>query len=119
MAAHNALYEMMAAGREWILPDPGDGEILKVPHWGIFSLVSAAAETRVPGTPLAPGNLMGLFLMTDGGDITVTFTPDFDGGGNNVLTFAEAGDFALLMSIKTAANTFEWKLIAPSTVAVS
>lgn len=125
MPTGNILWQLGNAGGEWLREDPGDGGTLKTPQWCMYNIVTAGSETRVLPQPMTAGKLCIVNLMTDGGSLAMTFVDgagsdlNFDGAGNNVATFAEAGDIAMFISVKNTATTFRWALIAPSTVAVA
>ena len=109
MSAHTFLPDMSLA--TWEIPDPGNGGALPVSQCGIVSLVSAAAETRTLADPVRSGLLLGLAFKTDGGDCVVTAASDVTmSSGDDVMTFADAGDFVLLMSIAVGTG-FKWRQI--------
>ncbi len=102
----------MAAGT-WDLIDPGDGAAIDIALWGIVPLVSGASgETRSLARPTKLGLWQILNMQTDGGgDIVVTVAGGYNEAANTTLTFAEVGEWALLVSMRDATSTYAWRLI--------
>lgn len=114
MSGHQLLQDLHKALRyHGNLKDPGNGESILCDGRGLatMALVSAAAETRTLKDPTAAGQVLELFLLTDGGDITVTADTAYDEAGNTALVFNDAGDTVVLMAIRTGTDTFAWRVL--------
>lgn len=94
-------------------PDPGaSGAIENIDHTpAIVELVSAAAETRTLPDPLRSGQILILTMKTDGGNITCTAATAINAAGNTIMTFADAGDTIMLVSIPDGASDYKWKVV--------
>lgn len=117
MSAHQFLGNWATA--DWNLPDPGNGGALPISQCGIVHLVTGGAETRTLDDPPRAGIMLGLAFKTDGGDCVVTADSDVTmSAGENVMTFADAGDFVLLMSIQVG-DAFKWRQVVNHGAALS
>lgn len=115
MSAHRVLkdffraYESIGPG---IGVDPGNAGVINPEMWGQqFLITTAGAETRTLARPEKPGLLVSIVLDTDGGDLTLTVTGGFDAAGDTSLVFADAGDMAVFLSVKTG-TTYQWTLVS-------
>jgi hypothetical protein len=109
MSRHNAGNNAFGAPEQ---TDPGDaGKIGCIRSPGVFPLVSVAAETRTVVDPTRAGALMLLYMRTDGGDITVTFSTAYTEGGTTTFVFSDPGQFILLVSVYDGTNYY-WRKVA-------
>ena len=69
--------------------------------------------------PDGPGQILIMSFITDGGDITVTSSTAMNQTGNNTMTWADAGDMQMLVSVEISSGTFAWREIANDGVALS
>ena len=98
---------------DWEITDPGDANSIANDLWGLVPLESAQAETRTLASPAKHGLFLILNMMTDAGDIVVTVAnPGYDEIGNTTLTFANTGEYAFLISMRSATGTYAWRLIS-------
>lgn len=115
MSAHRVLKDLFRAFMgigPGILQDPGDAGTIKVTNqFQICEMTTAAAETRTVKRPDRSGIIFTLRLYTDGGDATVTFTGGINADGDTVVTFADAGDFVQVISVKASATTWRWQVM--------
>ena len=115
MSAHRTLndayraFEPTGPGR---LEDPGSaGTITVAMDRQICPVVTAAAEARTLAQPNRPGILAGVELDTDGGDLTLTVTGGYNRDADTSITFADAGDYIVVWSIKVG-TSYYWRVIA-------
>lgn len=114
MSSHNAAHQLFRA--PVLKVDPGASGELNVDRSPcMFALESAAAETRTLNAPTRAGAIVTVSLLTDGGNVTVTVTGGYNEAGDTTFVLANAGEFAVFQSIKTAAETFVWRKIASDT----
>ena len=114
MNPHNWSERMMDGSQSGalLLLDPGDGgKIVSDGFVRSCALRTGGAETRTVADPKAVGQRLLITLVEDGGDAVVTFDSDIDQSGNNVATFADAGDAVELVAAPTAnKGEFVWRL---------
>ncbi len=92
--------------------DPGASGTITFDNWGqVCSVVTATAEARTLARPTKPGIVASVVLDTDGGDLTLTVTGGYNADGDTSITFADAGDMVVFMSVKTG-TTYQWTAIA-------
>lgn len=116
MSAHNANKELFRAEP---MADPGSAGTITVDRSPCYvPLTSAAAETRTLAVPTRAGAVLTLGGRVLVGSITLTVTSGYDETGNTVLTFTEAGQAALFVSVEVAADTFRWRLMGADAVRV-
>lgn len=115
MSAHRTLndlsraFETTGPGR---LVDPRNGNTITFAMWGQgCSVVTETAETRTLARPTQPHILCSVVLDTDGGDLTLTVTGGYNADGDTSITFGDAGDMVVFMSVKTG-TTYQWRAIA-------
>ena len=102
-------YDVVGAG---IGNDPGSGGTITVDMWGqVFPIVTAAAESRTLAQPSKAGVLAGIFLDTDGGDLTLTVTGGYNEDADTSITFDTASNYIVLWSIKVG-SSYYWRVIA-------
>jgi hypothetical protein len=122
--AHRVRHDL--AFSQGIGEDPGASGTIDVnKKWSqVVQLVSAAAETRTLQTPEYEGAVITLYMLTDGGDITLST----EGGelvnqtGNNTLTFGAVADSITLECVvgsHLGANTARWIITHNDGVALS
>lgn len=74
-------------------------------------LTSSAAEARTLSRPTRTGVMLLIYMLHDGGDITLTVTGGFDENGTTTFTFSDAGQFAFFTSVYDGTN-YIWRKIA-------
>ncbi len=74
-------------------------------------ITTATAEARTMARPTKPGILCSVVLDTDAGDLTLTVTGGYNFDGDTSITFDDAGDMVVFMSVKTG-TTYQWQVIA-------
>lgn len=117
---HEDLFEAHGQSLEGKLPDPGaGGTIFPKGSLLICEMVTAAAEARTLADPDRSGVFLTLNLKTDGGNCTVTAATAVNAAGNTTLTFADAGDTAVFVSIPDGASAYKWKIVGNDGVALS
>jgi len=114
MSAHRVLRDLYR-GFESVGPgigkDPGNAGTISPTVWGQqFLIVTAGAETRTLARPDKAGILVSIVLDTDGGDLTLTVTGGYNADGDTSITFADAGDLVVFLSVKTG-TTYQWSAI--------
>lgn len=93
--------------------DPGNGSTLAVDRSPcLFNLISTAAETRTLARPEKEGSIVTLHMQTDGGDITVTVTGNYNETGDSTLVFSDVGQSATFVGLATSAGVYFWRLIS-------
>lgn len=115
MSAHRVLRDLFRAFESvgpGIGNDPGSGGTITPSVWGqIFPIVTLTAEARTLARPDKAGILTSVVLDTDGGDLTLTVTGGYNAAGDTSITFGDAGDLVVFLSVKTG-TTFQWTVIA-------
>lgn len=116
MSAHRALKDLFKAFDPDIGPgllkDPGSGGTITVEMYGqICPVVTATAEARTLAQPARAGILGTVLLDTDAGDLTLTVTGGYNQDGDTSITFDDAGDFVMFMSVKVG-TTYRWQLVS-------
>lgn len=115
MSAHRALRDIFRAFESvgpGIGNDPGNAGTITPTLWGlIYPIVTAGAETRTLARPDKAGILTTIVLDTDGGDLTLTVTGGYNAAGDTSITFGDAGDAVVFLSVKTG-TTYQWTAIA-------
>lgn len=114
MSSHRVLrdlfraYESVGPG---FIADPGNGQTINPVSWGQYaSIVTNAAESRTLAQPDKAGILFMVGLDVDGGDLTLTVTGGYNPAGDTTITFGDAGDFVVFMSVKTG-STYQWTVV--------
>jgi len=115
MSAHRVLRDLFRAFESvgpGIGNDPGNAGTIAPTTWGqVYSIVTAGAETMTLARPDKAGILVTVALDTDGGDLTLTVTGGYNADGDTSITFADAGDMVVFLSVKTG-TTYKWIAIA-------
>ena len=91
--------------------DPGDAGDIDITGSAVVNIVTAGAETRTIGDPVAGGQKLVIGFKTDGGNCVITADTAVNQTGNNTLTGADAGDIIVLESIELGAG-FVWRIVA-------
>lgn len=111
MSAHNAGFKLYNNNKEIL--DPGASGAIKFIGYGqVCPLVSATTETRTVPDPTTNGLRASIYMLTDGGDVTVTFASAFNEAGATVMVFSAAGQFVDLESVRVSATAFAWRVVA-------
>lgn len=115
MTAHRLpydLYKMRA------IDDPGDAGTIRMTgrsHVHV-PLISSGAETRTLAAPDKEGLEVTLSMQTDGGDITLTVTGNYDEAGSSTVTFDNTGEYIKFCSVREGSN-FVWRVLGYDGVA--
>lgn len=100
--------QTQAFNANWVLKDPGvpASSSVKMPtnQFAIYAITTAAAESRYLPNPQREGEMIGVLLAVDGGNLSLT---GYFYDGTTVATFADAGDFILLMGLSIS-STLTW-----------
>lgn len=118
MSGHRVFADMEIAGTVHEEPDPGASGAITA-KGSFVNLITTGAETRTLGDPGSSGLFITLHFLTDGGDCVVTTSSPVNVTGNNTLTFADATDLWLGLSIRDGAGTYAWREIQNDGVALS
>ena len=106
------LADLMKAASN-VITDPGNAGAIPVTKNGVCKLVTTGAETRTVADATAAGQILVLGMKTDGGDCVVTFASPYNQIGGTVVTFNDAGDFAVFVAIEDGGDK-EWRLAGHS-----
>lgn len=98
--------------------DPGNAGAIPVTASGSVPIVTGGAETRTLADPSFPGQILNIYLKTDGGDAVITSASPVNQAGNNTLTMADVGDQIVLMAVEDGSD-IEWRVLANDGVALS
>lgn len=95
-----------------LIADPGDAGAISVATNGVCALTSGGSgETRTAGIPTFVGQEVTVCMDVDGGgDIAITFASDIGGAGEDVATFADAGDTLVLRGIRVG-GVLRWIIV--------
>ena len=105
---HKTPYDLHSTAIQIV--DPGDAGTISVDkNLGVVQLVSAGTETRTLDRPTKPGVRLALFMKTDGGDITLTVTGNYNEAGDSTFVFDDVGEFAEFISLYDGTDYF-WRL---------
>ena len=111
-SGHRILYDLIGDVIPYEMDDPGDGQALIVDRqFGVFPLVSAAAETRTLAAPTQAGLIIHMMCKTYVGNIVVTIASIYDEAGGTTITFNEAGEFVTLVSVPLS-TAYVWRILA-------
>jgi len=120
MPGHRVFADIDAATSVHEEGDPGDAGAIPAKGSFVNLITGASGETRTLGDPGGSGQFITLHLLTDGGgDCVVTCASAVNVTGNTVLTFADATDLWVGISIRDGAGTFAWREIQNDGVALS
>lgn len=92
------------------ITDPGNAGAISVAAPGSVSLVTAGAETRTLAAPIFIGQIIVLYLQTDGGDCVVTVASAINVAGNTVITLNDAGDSCALIAVNNG-SALAWRVL--------
>jgi hypothetical protein len=115
MSAHNHALEATLAS--WPIVDPGTGNAIPNDQSGIVEITTTdAGETNTLAAPVRTGVILTLncYETVAAGTDTrvVTVASAYDELGSTTITLTAAGGFVTLISVKTAASTFAWRVLA-------
>lgn len=115
MSAHNEGFELYNNNKEIL--DPGDAGVILFTGYGqTCPIVTAGAETRTVPNPTTNGLKATIYMLTYGGDCTITFASAYNEAGATVVVFSAAGQFLPLESVRTSATAFAWRVVRPDGV---
>lgn len=108
MSGHNWPYHAFDASLE--IEDPGDAGVITSEGKShvVCAMTSGGAETRTLPDPTRVGIVLCLNLNVDGGAVVVTAASDVNQAGDNIMTFADAGDEITLKSVFLT-NALVWR----------
>lgn len=110
MSGHRILHDILQA--PFAIPAPANGATLTIDRQDmVVPVASTAAWAITIAQPTKAGVRCMVVLDTDGGDLTLTVTGGYNADGDTTITFADAGDFVILASIKVGASYY-WRVIA-------
>ena len=101
--------------RPTIIPDPGNGGTFDVSRSGIIELTSGGAETRTLPDPTFRGQQLDIYMIADGGDITITAASPVNQTGHTTITASAIGGFIRLVGKYNATDGWEWQEIVEDT----
>lgn len=116
MSGHSFLLDW--GNGPWEQPDPGNAGKLPRDQVCMISLVTTGAETRTLADPVREGIVLQLNFLTDGGDCVVTADSAINAATNTIMTFADAGDYIMLVSRKFGTG-YRWVVAANDGTALS
>lgn len=94
------------------IDDPGaSGTFAVDKSLAVCNLVSLTAESRTMPNPKKAGVILTLYMYTDGGDITVTFSTAFTENGATTFVFSDVGQWLRLQSFKVSSGVYVWRKI--------
>lgn len=106
------LLEAFSSNGPGIGIDPGNAKTITPQQWGQqFLITTAGAETRTLARPDKSGIMVSIVLDTDGGDLTLTVTGGYNAAADTSITFADAGDMVIFLSVKTG-TTYQWTVVS-------
>lgn len=97
--------------RSSAVTDPGDAGAIPVTASGYCPIVTAGSETRTLAAPQFPGQVLDLYIDTDGGTCVITASAAINQAGNNTITMADVGDYIRLVGV-TRAGVLRWQVAA-------
>lgn len=100
------------------ITDPGDAGAIPVTASGSCAMTTAGTETRTLARPTNVGDMLSLFIDTDGGQATITVTGGVNQTGNNTIVMAQAGDHIVLVGISVG-GTKRWSVVSNDGCALS
>lgn len=110
---YQTLQRLAEAAVDYSIADPGDAKDIMTKYdrqFAVCELVTADAETRTLGDPVAAGHFLVLVLKTDNGDCTVTVSSAYDQAGSTSLVFDDANDSIYLYSIEDGTDAYAWRV---------
>lgn len=108
MSGHNWPYHAFDAAL--IIPDPGEGGVITCEGKShcVVPLTTGGAEVRTLPDPTRVGTVICLNLNVDGGACVITAASDVNQAGDNIMTFADAGDEITLKAVFLT-NSLVWR----------
>ncbi len=114
MSSHNINRQLFTAPP---MVDPGASGTINVDrHTASLGLVSATTETRTLARPTRAGGSLTIYMMTDGGDITLTITGGMAEEAATTFVFSDPGQFLELVAIADSTTTFVWRKVSDHTL---
>lgn len=92
------------------IADPGHASAIVVTNSGHVPIITTGAETRTLAAPSFVGQELLIYMMTDGGNCTITCATTFNETGNNTIILANTGETVRLTAIKEGANR-RWRAV--------
>lgn len=112
MGAHNVLQQLFLDGTPYTAADSGDaGTLTADRQLCLFKITTSTAETRTLAQPVKPNIMCMVCLDADGGDLTLTVTGGYNAEADTSLTFGDAGDWVLFISVEVG-SSFYWRIVA-------
>src|SRR5262245_41768449 len=104
MSAHSLLHDLANAAASSI-KDPGDAGTIKLEgrSLGVCEIVTTGSQTRTLPAPVRSGQWVSLQAKTMAGAATITITGGINPNGDTTFVLTNAGDFIVLLSVRTAA----------------
>ena len=101
-----ALAELGLVRPDVLLTDPGDGGAIAVTRSGCVPIVTAGAgQTRTLAVPTFIGQMLTLFMKTDGGgDAVVTVAAAINVAGNTHITLNDVNDSIQLVGVSNGVS---------------
>ena len=93
------------------LADPGDTGEIPIDRSGYVAIVTAGAETRTVADPQFIGEELLLYMKTDAGDATITFSTAFSEAGQTVVVFSDVGQFMKVVAVESG-SSIVWRVTA-------
>ncbi len=107
----NDLFEAFNPQGPGLFNDPGDAGTITFDGWGqVCSVATTSAETRTLAQPIKPGILAAVVLDTDGGNMALTVTGGYNADADTLITFADAGDYVCVYSVKVG-SSYYWRVL--------
>jgi len=111
MGVHNILYDLYQADYEVTQPVAAGTLYVDDKQLAICNVdTTAGALAFTLAQAPKPGLICAIILDTDGGDLTLTVTGGYNFDGDTSITFDDAGDYVVFMSM-TIAGTAVWRAI--------
>lgn len=113
MSAHNAPQELLLG--EVLVPDPGSNGTIACPQVtpAMCNIVTAGVESRTLASPTVQGQILTLFMKTDGGDCTITVVGYTVSSAFTTITMNDLGDIIVLMGVLIS-GVMTWRLVSNS-----
>lgn len=98
---------------EFKINDPGAGGRIPGTRGVAFvGLTTSSAAVRTLAAPVKSGQLLGITMISHGGNCVVTVATAYDEVGGTTLTFTENGQSILLVSQEVATGVYAWRVLA-------
>lgn len=97
--------------RSSLVADPGNAGAIPVTASGYCPIVTAGSETRTLAAPQFPGQVLDLYIDTDGGTCVITASAAINRTGNNTITMSDAGNYIRLVGV-TRGGALRWQVAA-------